>query len=1099
MPLGDGASINAQLQLLANHGDWSRCSALLASFDPKTVFGDPSLSVLVWRGRLALVRKSPQAWIDLASAQRVSGHWASAADSLRCVLRLDSAHARGRLELARVCLAIGDPALALVLLESVRSKFDGLLFWSLYAQAIVHAHHDLDSAALTLGAVLPSHQSLSNPLCRQCCMLAGGLHLTGDLRTAQRWWLLLSALPTTQADGAFPRRPALIALLLADVQQCSPNSSQRGRWLTQLQSLQGQSLSADESDAWNRWLKDLVAEVSVSVFTGGRPFSSVLGSALSLFDSAWESLGEHALPQCEQRMQQTISLPPHARWPLRLALLKDLTVAATQTSRRSLLLLTHPSPELIKRALAAIVISLEKTRQGLSALASCLPSRALHQRPRRRWLFFACQQIPQCFLYRVTQKRQQLASLGCDSRLVLQDQLSDSQWTRHLLWADAVMVCRLPGVVPVLNAIEQAKIAGLPVFYDVDDLVFDDKFCPPPLHTYAGTLLPEQHRRFVLDVPLIAAAKQACDVTIVSTSTLAERSRALTPQQPVVVVPNLALPELCASRSEPALRQGAEPLRLVLASGSGAHKQIWREQLAPALAQLLERHTNLELLLLGAWQLPLVLLPYQDRIRSYPVSDYGTYVSRLGEGDVGVVPLEPGTFTDAKSAIRWMEFSYLGIPSVLSPSRTYTEILQEGAHACFAHDQQSWLDQLDRLIRDPVERHALALRAQRHAQRLFAPERSAQLWAPLLGGEQVPAQRSRLLVMSGCFAPFASDPIARLAEQHVLELQRIRQGEWEITVLCTDDSPEPAVATPAVVVHDWHGLHVVRVSANGAERGALEALYSEWLDADPFDLVHVHDLRQLTLLPLEVAHAHGIPYLISLHDTWWFSSSDRLFLLEAAAVRLTHARGFAAWLQEQGLPSYQDIALPWRPLALVPREIGPQQDRPLRCCVVVPLAESSLRLLRDAVQAASPVAPGLVLTLVEAGPLQQDQMSQYWGGTEVQRVSKAEWLDEAQGPGWHDQDVVLFPSLEPMGFRLEVVEALSAGLWVVVSDCGGLADPVRNGCNGDKITSQDPTAWTVILERLAAERPVAQPIVQFRQDQDKLRQAWHALYCQWTR
>lgn len=1061
MPGGDTASINAQLQ------------------------------------RLALARPSPQAWIDLASAQRDSGHWAPAADSLRCVLRLDPVHARGRLELARVCLAMGDPALALVLLESVRSQFEGLPFRSLFAQAIVQADHDLERAALTLSAVLPSQQSLSEPLCRQCCMVAGGLHLTGDWRTAQRWWLLLRSIQTPQADDPFPRRPALIALLLLDLQQRSPASSRRERWLSQLQSLQGHALSPGESDAWSRWLKDLVAELSVLVVRRGGALSSALGSTLSLFDPAWDRLAGQGLPQCEQRLQRAICLPAHARWPIRSALLRDLNVAASQTARRSLLLLAHPSPVLLQRALSSTTRRLERTSQGLSALASCVPPRPRHQRPRRRWLLLASQQIPQCFLYRVTQKRQQLAALGCDSRLVLQDQLSDPQWTRHLLWADAVMVCRLPGVVPVLNAIEQVKTAGLPVFYDVDDLVFDDSVCPPPLNTYAGTLPPEQHRRFVLDVPLIAAAKLACDGAIVSTSTLAERSRALTPEQPVVVLPNLALPELCEARRTPALSLGAEPIRLVMASGSGAHKQIWREQLAPALAQLLERHSNVELRLLGAWQLPLVLLPHQDRIRSYPVSDYGTYLARLGEGDVGVVPLEPGTFTDAKSAIRWMEFSYLGIPAVLSPSRTYTEILQEGIHACFAPDQQSWVDQLERLIRDPGESHALASRAQRHAQRLFAPEQAAQHWAPLLGGEQAPVQCSRVLVMSGCFAPFASDPIDRMAEQHVLELQRVSQGEWEITVLCTDRASEPSGTTPTVVVHDWQGIRVVRVSANGAELGALKQFYGDWFDAEPFDLIHVHDLRQLSLLPLEVAHARGIPYLISLHDTWWLSSRDRWPLLHAAAAQLTHARGFHAWLQRHGLSRCQTIALPWSSQMFPSCDPRPPCDHPLRCCVVVPLAEASLHLLRDAVQAANPVAPGLVLTLIEDNLLSADHRSQQWGCTEVRRVSRSAWMENDSG--WHDQDVVLIPSTEPMGFRMEVVEALSAGLWVVASDCGGLADPILDGCNGDKIPAQDRSSWTAVLERLASVRPVPQPMVQFRQDQDKRRQDWRALYHQWIR
>ena len=79
-----------------------------------------------------------------------------------------------------------------------------------------------------------------------------------------------------------------------------------------------------------------------------------------------------------------------------------------------------------------------------------------------------------------------------------------------------------------------------------------------------------------------------------------------------------------------------------------------------------------------------MLLPLAERIRCHPFSDYATYVQRLGEADIGLAALEPGLHTDAKSAIRWMEFSLCGLASVLSPTATYTALLEDGVHARFA-------------------------------------------------------------------------------------------------------------------------------------------------------------------------------------------------------------------------------------------------------------------------------------------------------------------------------------------------------------------------------------------------------------------------------
>ena len=48
-----------------------------------------------------------------------------------------------------------------------------------------------------------------------------------------------------------------------------------------------------------------------------------------------------------------------------------------------------------------------------------------------------------------------------------------------LLWADQVVVCRLPGTYPVLRTMGLARRMGLTVYYDIDDLIFDQEHFPP--------------------------------------------------------------------------------------------------------------------------------------------------------------------------------------------------------------------------------------------------------------------------------------------------------------------------------------------------------------------------------------------------------------------------------------------------------------------------------------------------------------------------------------------------------------------------------------------------------------------------------------------
>ena len=176
----------------------------------------------------------------------------------------------------------------------------------------------------------------------------------------------------------------------------------------------------------------------------------------------------------------------------------------------------------------------------------------------RHWLLLASEDLPQCVLFRVEQKRQQLEGLGCAVRIVLREQLEHWDWSEALLWAHALIVCRLPATVQVLRAIEACRLAGLPTWYDLDDLVVDPQHGVPPLATYGGTITPQQHRWLQMDVSLFAEAMRSCDAAIVSTSTLAQRWQELQPDQPVQVLANLAPPELRASLRTPAKAGGGQ-------------------------------------------------------------------------------------------------------------------------------------------------------------------------------------------------------------------------------------------------------------------------------------------------------------------------------------------------------------------------------------------------------------------------------------------------------------------------------------------------------------------------------------------------------------
>ena len=395
-------------------------------------------------------------------------------------------------------------------------------------------------------------------------------------------------------------------------------------------------------------------------------------------------------------------------------------------------LLLHPDPRLLQLA----------NRQRSELLTQMIQSRGLHRRPGiskqpqrqppRRWLLLASNALAQCFQFRVVQKQQQLDALGWENRIVQELDLSSTNKEPLLAWADALIICRLQASEELLDWLQAARAFNLPCLYDIDDLLFDPQHSPPPLTNYAGRLPPELHRRFVIDQPLITEVMRCCDGVIVSTDTLKERWIALNHHQanpqPVLVLPNLAPPELWKHSAGQRDQNQRASLRLVIATGNSTHLRCWHEELAPALAQLMRRHPTLELSLLGELRAPLILLEHHQRIQHQSTMSYVDYIQTIANNAVGLMVLEPGVFTDAKSANRWMEFSLCGLASVMSPTRTLTDFLIDNEHVLFARGTRQWDEQIERLIHDPDLRQRLAAQARTHARRLFDPTSAEPVW-----------------------------------------------------------------------------------------------------------------------------------------------------------------------------------------------------------------------------------------------------------------------------------------------------------------------------------------------------------------------------------
>ena len=115
-----------------------------------------------------------------------------------------------------------------------------------------------------------------------------------------------------------------------------------------------------------------------------------------------------------------------------------------------------------------------------------------------------------------------------------------------------------------------------------------------------------------------------------------------------------------------------------------------------------------------------------------------------------------------------------------------------------------------------------------------------------------------------------------------------------------------------------------------------------------------------------------------------------------------------------------------------------------------------------------------------------------WGETSVRVIPSVPM--SAMSAFYAEQDVLLAPSIWPESYGLVSREALSAGLWVVASDIGAMADPIRHGENGHRVPAGDASALAAVLEQLSADHPSPQHLLAFNGDRLPLHQELDQLY-----
>ncbi len=308
----------------------------------------------------------------------------------------------------------------------------------------------------------------------------------------------------------------------------------------------------------------------------------------------------------------------------------------------------------------------------------------------RKKILFISEEISFASRYRVEHFQEQLICQGYASDFI---QIEDWASIENLEQYHAVVLYRCKKLDDVKSICGAANALDIPVYYDIDDLVFDyEKIA------YLDFLKEKEYSTFKEATEATYQCMQLCDGYLTSTNTLANEIREAFPDKPVVINRNCMSMEM-QILSHDALEQtdkDQEKIHIGYFSGSKTHNKDF-SIVEEVISELMEEYPNLMLKLVGV-----ISSDLEERLRNrivrLPFMEWQKLPAALAGVDINLMPLEDSLFHCCKSENKWTEAALVKVPSVMTRNAEMEQVITNGVNGILCTSKEEWKQALKSLI-----------------------------------------------------------------------------------------------------------------------------------------------------------------------------------------------------------------------------------------------------------------------------------------------------------------------------------------------------------------------------------------------------------------
>ncbi|MDO1497332.1 glycosyltransferase [Pseudomonas putida] len=713
--------------------------------------------------------------------------------------------------------------------------------------------------------------------------------------------------------------------------------------------------------------------------------------------------------------------------------------------------------------------------------------------------------IAQCVRYRIEQKIEQLEAVGKQVTAISWTELDKNQ--NALALHDVVIFYRVPAVVQVIKAIAQVNATGKLSLYEIDDLLFVPEY-PPSIDSYGGYVSLATHRELTRGMALFNAAARLCRQGIASTEPLRSELAKLVREKQCWLHRN-GLDRLNQIRTND--KSHKKTIDIFYGSGTQAHNTDFIEQALPAIERVLSETPQARLVVVGYLRLPVSFTAkYAQQFTQLPAMDsVQGYWSLLEQADINIAVLHDDKVNACKSELKWFEAGCFGIPSVLSSTANYRDVVKDGEDGFLATTEEEWYLALKNLAGSQALRQQVGQAAQKRAQDDYSLQALGSTLAATLdefvSGIQKAKPRKKIALVNVFFPPQAIGGATRVVADNFSEFRSAYAEDFDVCVFTADVECRPA---HQMTVYTYEGCRVYRSTTLWREHmdwhpkdPEMYRLFQEFLELEKPDLIHFHCVQRLTASIVEAARDAKIPYMVTIHDAWWISDFQFLVdhnskvypdghpdpyeliemptnmkladsierrrdlkdLLHSASRVLTVSNAFADIYRRNGIPQIEVVAngvssdIPWT-------QKDTSYTKRVVCGHIGGMSEhKGYYLLKEAVLQSQP--ENLEFLIVDHSKEEGYEHHSQWGKvpvTFIGRVSQKGIVDL-----YGKMDVLFAPSMWPESFGLVTREAVASGCWAVASNMGGIGEDIVPNKNG-YVIEPSTEALVVTLKHISS-------------------------------